>query len=87
MSATLILPMPSLRARAAPWFREFLQLGQALTTVSAPTSMAALMMAKARLQAGQVDLAARELTYAMEHGQPEPMKTIARERLARLRMG
>src|SRR5210317_1126695 len=40
---------------------------------SAYTSMAAMMMAKARLQAGQADLAARELTHAMEHGQPEPM--------------
>lgn len=54
---------------------------------SAYTSMAAMMMAKARLQAGQVDLAATELTHAMENAQPEPMKTIARERLARLKMG
>jgi len=54
---------------------------------SAYTSMAAMMMAKARLQAGQVDLAARELEHAMENGQPEPMKVIARERLARLKMG
>lgn len=54
---------------------------------SAYTSMAAMMMAKARLQAGQVDLAASELKHAMENGQPEPMKIIARERLARLKMG
>lgn len=53
---------------------------------SAYTSMAAMMMAKARLQAGQTDLAVRELTHAMEHGQPEPMKIIARERLARIRV-
>jgi predicted negative regulator of RcsB-dependent stress response len=51
------------------------------------TSMASMMMAKARLQAGQVDLAASELTHAMENAQPEPMKIIARERLARLRLG
>jgi predicted negative regulator of RcsB-dependent stress response len=54
---------------------------------SAYTSMAAMMMAKARLRAGQVDLAASELTHAMENAQPEPIKTIARERLARLRLG
>ena len=54
---------------------------------SAYTSMASMMMAKARLQAGQVDLAATELMHAMENAQPEPMKIIARERLARLRLG
>jgi len=54
---------------------------------SAYTSMASMMMAKARLQAGQVDLAASELGHAMENAQPEPMKIIARERLARLRLG
>ncbi|MCW8925918.1 MAG: tetratricopeptide repeat protein [Xanthomonadales bacterium] len=54
---------------------------------SAYTSMAAMMMAKARLQAGQVDLAATELKNVMEKGQPEPMKVIARERLARLKVG
>jgi predicted negative regulator of RcsB-dependent stress response len=53
---------------------------------SAYTSMAALMMAKARLQAGQFDLAASELGYAMENAQPEPMKIIARARLARLKL-
>ena len=53
---------------------------------SAYTSMAALMMAKARLKAGQVDLAASALTLAMENAQPEPMKVIATARLARVRL-
>jgi len=53
---------------------------------SAYTSMASLMMAKSRLQAGQIDLAAAALTHAMEYAQPEPMKVIARERLARVRL-
>jgi predicted negative regulator of RcsB-dependent stress response len=53
---------------------------------SAYTSMASLMMAKARLQAGQTDLAATALTHAMENAQPEPMKVIARQRLARVRL-
>ena len=53
---------------------------------SAYTSMASLRMAKARLQAGQVDLAASALSHAAEHAQPEPMKVIAQERLARVRL-
>lgn len=53
---------------------------------SAYTSMASLMMAKARLQAGQLDLAATALTHAMENAQPEPMQVIARERLARVKL-
>ncbi len=53
---------------------------------SAYTSMASLMMAKARLKAGQTDLAASALTHAMENAQPEPLKVIARERLARVRL-
>ena len=53
---------------------------------SAYTSMAALMMAKSRLIAGQLDLAASDLEYAMEHAQPQPVQVIARERLARLRL-
>jgi len=53
---------------------------------SAYTSMASLMMAKARLKAGQTDLAASALTQAMENAQPEPLKVIARERLARVRL-
>jgi len=53
---------------------------------SAYTPMAALMMAKARMAAGQVDLAVADLKYAMEHGRPEALKAIARERLARLQL-
>jgi len=53
---------------------------------SAYTSMAAMMMAKARLNSGQADLAASDLEYAMAHAQPEPVKVIARERLARVRL-
>jgi len=53
---------------------------------SAYTSMAALMMAKSRLNAGQVGLASQALTYAMENAQPEPIKVIARERLARVKL-
>lgn len=53
---------------------------------SAYTSMAAMMMAKSRLQAGQVDLAASELAYAMDNAVPAPMRIIARERLARIKL-
>jgi len=53
---------------------------------SAYTSMAALLMAKARVFSGQFDLAASDLQYAMEHARPDPVKVIARERLARLRL-
>jgi len=53
---------------------------------SAYTSMASMMMAKARLQSGQTDLAITALTHAMENAQPEPMKVIARERLARVKL-
>lgn len=53
---------------------------------SAYTSMAALMMAKARLDSGQTDLAASALSYAMKHAQPEPVRIIARERLARVKL-
>jgi predicted negative regulator of RcsB-dependent stress response len=53
---------------------------------SAYTPMAALMMAKARMSAGQDDLASKDLEYAMEHGQPEPVRVIARERLARVKL-
>ena len=53
---------------------------------SAYTSMAALLMAKARLDSGQTDLAVSALTYAMTHAKPEPMKVIARERLARVKL-
>jgi predicted negative regulator of RcsB-dependent stress response len=53
---------------------------------SAYTSMASMMMAKARLNAGQTDLAATALTHAMNNAQPAPVKVIARERLARIRL-
>jgi len=53
---------------------------------SAYTSMAAMMMAKSRLIAGQLDLAASDLEFAMQQARPEPVKVIARERLARLRL-
>jgi len=53
---------------------------------SAYTSMASMLMAKARLQAGQLDLAATALTHAMNTAQPEPVRVIARERLARVRL-
>jgi len=53
---------------------------------SAYTSMAAMLMAKARLQAGQMDLAAKSLMFAMDNAQPAPVQVIARERLARIRL-
>ena len=53
---------------------------------SAYTSMAAMMMAKARLVSGQDDLAARDLQFAMEHAEPDAIRVIARERLARVRL-
>lgn len=53
---------------------------------SAYTAMASMMMAKARLQAGQSDLAASALTHAMNNAEPEPVQVIARERLARIRL-
>ena len=53
---------------------------------SAYTAMASMMMAKARLNAGQVDLAATALTHAINNAQPEPMQVIATERLARVKL-
>jgi len=53
---------------------------------SAYTAMSSLMMAKVRLQAGQEDLAASALMHAIENAKPEPVRVIARERLARLRL-
>lgn len=52
---------------------------------SAYTSLASLHMAKARLEAGQVDLAVQLLEHAMNNAQPESMQVVARERLARVR--
>jgi predicted negative regulator of RcsB-dependent stress response len=51
---------------------------------SAYTSMAAMLMAKARLNAGQLDLAKADLTHAMNNAEPAPVRVIARERLARI---
>ena len=53
---------------------------------SAYTAMASLVMAKARLNSGQADLAATALTHAMQNAQPAPVQVIARERLARVRL-
>jgi predicted negative regulator of RcsB-dependent stress response len=53
---------------------------------SAYTSMASMVMARARLHAGQLDLAAAALKHAMETAQPKPVRVIARERLARVRL-
>jgi predicted negative regulator of RcsB-dependent stress response len=51
---------------------------------SAYTSLAALHMAKARLDAGQADLATQMLDQAMNSAQPEAVRIIARARLARV---
>ena len=51
---------------------------------SAYTSLASLHMAKARLDAGQVDLSIQLLQHAMNNARPEPVQIIARERLARV---
>ncbi len=53
---------------------------------SAYTAMASLVMAKARLNSGQADLAATALTHAMQNAQPAPVQVIARGRLARVRL-
>jgi predicted negative regulator of RcsB-dependent stress response len=51
---------------------------------SAYTSMAALQMARARLDASQPDLAVTELRYVMNNGYPKALQMVARERLARV---
>jgi len=48
------------------------------------TSMAALQMARARLQASQPDLAVGLYEFVVENGYPKAMSVIARERLARV---
>jgi predicted negative regulator of RcsB-dependent stress response len=53
---------------------------------SAYSTMASMLMAKARLQAGQLDLAATALTDVMENAESAPLRIIARERLARIRL-
>jgi predicted negative regulator of RcsB-dependent stress response len=47
-------------------------------------SMAALQMARARLEANQADLAVGLYEYVVEHGYPKAMQVVARERLARV---
>jgi predicted negative regulator of RcsB-dependent stress response len=50
------------------------------------TSLAQLHMAKSRYEAGQVELAVQMLETAMREARPEPMQTVARERLARVKL-
>ena len=47
-------------------------------------SLAALQMARARVESKQVDLAINNLRMVMENGRPAGLKVVARERLARL---
>jgi len=47
-------------------------------------SLAALQMARARIESKQPELALNYLRYVMANGRPEGLKVIARERLARL---
>jgi predicted negative regulator of RcsB-dependent stress response len=47
-------------------------------------SMAALQMARSRLQVDQPDLAIGLYEYVVENGYPKAMKVVARERLARV---
>ncbi len=47
-------------------------------------SMAALQMARARLESNQADLAIGLYEYVVENGYPKAMKVVARERLARV---
>ena len=48
------------------------------------TSLAALQMARARLEASQPDLAINHLRLVAEKGRPAAIRVVARERLARL---
>lgn len=47
-------------------------------------SMAALQMARARMEVNQPDLAIGLLEYVVDNGYPKAMKIVARERLARV---
>lgn len=47
-------------------------------------SLAALQMARARLEAGQADLAVNLLRYVADNGTPRAIRMVARERLARV---
>lgn len=51
------------------------------------TSLAALQMARARMEAKQPDLAVGHYRFVMEKGQPKAIRVIARERLARTLLG
>lgn len=53
---------------------------------SAYTSLAELHMASARVEAGQAELALPMLESAMMNAEPSPVRMIARERLARVKM-
>jgi len=53
---------------------------------SAYVPLAALHMAAARVEAEQPDLAVSLLEFAMESAEPLPLRAIARERLARIRL-
>ena len=48
------------------------------------TSMAALQMARARLELKQPDLAIDQYEFVVENGYPKAMQVVARERLARV---
>jgi predicted negative regulator of RcsB-dependent stress response len=48
------------------------------------TSMAALQMARARLEVNQTDLAINLYRFVVDSGYPRAMKVVARERLARV---
>jgi predicted negative regulator of RcsB-dependent stress response len=53
---------------------------------SAYTALASLHMAKARLDAGQVELSVQLLEHAMTSAEPEAVRVVARERLARVKL-
>lgn len=53
---------------------------------SAYTALAALSMARARVESGQADLAETLLENVMATAEPAPVRVIARERLARLKI-
>lgn len=53
---------------------------------SAYTALAAMHMAKARIEASQNELAVGLLQFAMENAQPQPLRTVARLRLARVQL-
>lgn len=50
------------------------------------STLAALHMARARVESGQAELAVRLLEEAMHSAEPKPVRVIARERLARLQL-